>query len=45
MTESPEQPEPGQNPTDDELDVEGPNEGETGHQPDPDEQDTAADPS
>jgi hypothetical protein len=45
MTESPESTEPGQNPTDDELDVEGPNEGEPGHQPDPDEQDTAADPS
>jgi hypothetical protein len=45
MTESPQQPEPAQNPSDDELDVEGPNEGEPGHQPDPDEQDSAADPS
>ena len=36
MTESPETP---QNPTDEELDVEGPNEGEPGHRPDPDEQD------
>jgi hypothetical protein len=45
MTESPQPPDPGQNPTDDDLDVEGPNEGEPGHQPEPDEQDTAADPS
>jgi hypothetical protein len=45
MTESPQSPEPGQNPTDDDIEVEGPNEGEPGHQPDPDEQDTAADPS
>jgi hypothetical protein len=42
MTETPQAPDPGQNPTDDEIDVEGPNEGEPGHQPDPDEQDTAA---
>jgi hypothetical protein len=34
MTESPETPEPGENPTDDELDVEAPNESAPGHEPD-----------
>jgi hypothetical protein len=37
MTESPETPDAGENPTDDELDVEAPNESAPGHEPDPDE--------
>jgi hypothetical protein len=36
MTESPETPDAGENPTDDELDVEAPNESAPGHEPDPD---------
>jgi len=35
MTESPETPDPGETPTDDELDVEGPNESGPGHEPEP----------
>jgi hypothetical protein len=37
MTETPNPPDPGENPHDDELDVEGPNEGATGDEPQPDE--------
>lgn len=37
MSESPETPDPGENPTDDELDVEAPNESAPGHNPDDDE--------
>lgn len=44
MTESPQTPDPGENPTDDELDVEGPNESGPGHEPEPDD-DAAAESS
>ena len=42
MTESPETPDPGENPTDDELEVEGPNESGPGHEPEPDGDDADA---
>ena len=35
MTESPQTPDAGDNPTDEELDVEGPNESTQSHQADP----------
>ena len=38
MTETPQQPEPGQNPHDDDLDVEGPNESTPNHVADPRQQ-------
>ena len=40
MTESPQTPDHGENPTDDELDVEGPNESAPGHEPDSDDDDS-----
>ncbi|MEA2481756.1 MAG: hypothetical protein QOJ07_3678 [Thermoleophilaceae bacterium] len=39
MTDSPEKPDHGENPTDEDIDVEGPNESAPGHEPDPDEDD------
>ena len=41
MTETPQQPEPGENPHDDDLDVEGPNESTPSHVADPRQQDDA----
>ena len=39
MTETPQQPDPGENPHDDDLDVEGPNESTPNHVADPRRQD------
>lgn len=39
MTETPQQPEPGENPHDEDMDVEGPNESTPNHVADPRKQD------
>jgi hypothetical protein len=43
MTETPQPPEPGDTPHDDELDIEGPNESAPGHEPEPDPDDQSPD--